>query len=71
MKPKKEESNLSSGDGGKTRSQPPIEAIENLVVVDSGGGSKRFDGALGDDGVSVKFKITFKNQIYTTFPIYD
>ena len=44
MKTRKDEGNLSSGDGKKTSSQPSTGATENLVRMDDGGRSKRFDG---------------------------
>ncbi|KAF3945882.1 hypothetical protein CMV_027790 [Castanea mollissima] len=62
MKTRKDEGNLSSGDGGKTSSQSSMEATKNLVRIDDEGGSKRSDGdrregksenwgALGEDMV--------------------
>ncbi|KAF3966006.1 hypothetical protein CMV_009853 [Castanea mollissima] len=44
MKARKDEGNLSSGDGGKTSSQSSTEATKNLVRIDDGGESKRSDG---------------------------
>ena len=63
VKTRKDEGNQSSGDGGKSSSQPSTEGTKNLVRIDDGGGSKRSDsdrregksenwGAQGDGMVS-------------------
>ena len=63
MKTRKDDGTQSSSDGGKPNSQPSTEGTKNLVRIDDGGGSKRFDsdrreeksenwGALGDGVVS-------------------
>ena len=63
MKTRKDDGNQSSGDGGKPSSQSSTEGTKNLVWIDDGGESKRFDsdrreeksenwGALGDGVVS-------------------